>query len=323
MECIVNKCIKPPFFNDKTGKYIRECKKHREVRMNKDAERRKKKRESSICMSCSQPNDGQSIYCETHRLGHSTRMKRARRDNKTNGKCVECDNEPTVTSKNEPSSRCSTHIQQQREYRNKIDRLSPEKRRHYASFCGNCGVFRVSSDRFCTTCDLTRTSCVEYKWHERMKELALLDQLWPVSSSTFTDKKAFGTLECAMEKLVYADMVWLLHDRIVVCECDEHGHEFVESECELARMDNMQFGVKKLLPLVVLRFNPHKLEGRNLLSDFDEKVASYWNRVKYYLTCPINKLPVRCVTVEYFNYKEESGHVIAARKNARFIVKTN
>lgn len=325
MECIVKKCRNQAFFNEQIGKHIRECKEHRDARINKDTERRKRKREAGTCMSCSDPNDGESIYCTKHRESHSNRMKNARRQNKIVGKCVECGDDTTVTSRNEPSTRCINHIQQQREYRNKIDRLSPEKRRHYASFCGNCGVFRVSSGRFCTTCDLTRTTCVEYRWHERIRELAVAAKLWPVSSSTFTDKKAFGTLECAMEKLVYADMVWLFEDRIVVCECDEHGHETIEPVCELVRMDNMQFGADPhtVLPLVMLRFNPHKLDSRHVFADFDEKVKQFWSRVQHYLTCPVNRLPVRCVTVEYFNYSARSAHVVAAKNNPRFVVKTN
>jgi hypothetical protein len=320
--CTVGKCDDSALFNPKLGRYIRECENHRDERLDRDAKRRRRKANDSECMACSRPRNGTSVYCDAHKTNHAKRMRSRRTENRDAGMCVECGAAALGDAR-----RCNTHLSQQREYVAKIDRLSPEKRRHYASYCSACGIYRVHDSIFCTVCDTSRLQCTEYRWHEMIRQRATADQLWPASSSTFSEKKAFGTIECHFERLVYADMVWVLMDRVVVLECDEHEHEDRIPECEVARMDAMQFGSDTSLgvkPLVILRFNPHQHGKRLIFSDLDDRVGAMYQDLRFYLTCRPSRLPpLENVKVVYYNFARDNKHVKAARASARFIVQEN
>lgn len=319
--CHVSKCTRQALFSDKLHRYIRECEFHQNERLARDSKRRRQKNSTSTCMACSSPRDGNSVYCDIHRSSHATRMKQRRRQNKQAGVCVECGSNVENPSIN---SRCSVHIEQQREYSMRVDTLPPQQRRHYAKYCSICGVFRVhdpSASCVCTVCDGSRTQCVEYRWHAALEALARRDSLWPPSASTFSNKNAFGTHECRNERLVYSDMVFLLPDRLVVLECDEFSHESISPECEIARMDSLQFGTTRLLPTVVLRFNPTQPDRRLVFGDFGDKLEQYWAGVRHYLTCPLSDFPpIQHVKVCYFFYAPASVHVVAAKSNPRFVV---
>lgn len=319
-QCHVNKCTLPALYSDKLQRHIRECQLHQTKRLARDAKRRQQKHSTQTCMACSSPRDGESVYCKTHRVSHSTRMKLRRQQNKQEGVCVEC----RAVVSTQGHSRCTAHIEQQRDYTLRIDNLSPQRRRHYAKYCSICGVFRVhdaSVSCVCTVCDGSRTQCIEYRWHEEIEGLARNDSLWPPSSSTFFNKRAFGTYECRNERLVYSDMVFLLPDRLVVMECDEFAHESNTPECELSRMDSLQFGTNALLPTIVLRFNPHQPDRRLVYSDFSSKVRQYWDHVRHYITCPTTALPpLQQVQVVYFFYPPSSQHILHANTSERFMV---
>lgn len=318
--CHVSKCSQPAIYSDKLGRYIRECEAHQSERLERDSKRRREKNSTNTCMACSSPRDGDSVYCLAHKTSHASRMKRRRQENREQGVCVEC---RSVVQ--EPSqSRCPLHIEQQREYTNKIDSLTPQQRRHYAKYCSICGVFRVHDPQtrcICTVCDSRRTQCIEYRWHALIENLARPDSLWPPSSSTFSEKKAFGTRECRNERLVFSDMVFLLPDRLLVLECDEFSHDAIAPECEMVRMDAMQFGCPQLLPTVVLRFNPHQPDRRLVYADFDDKVRAYWNAVQELITCSPRALPpLEKVHVKFFYYNTTSPHIAAAQASSRFVV---
>jgi len=315
-QCGVGKCQEPAAFNEQLGRFIFACERHRDERKARDEKRRKRKVTDQECMACDKPRCCESVYCEAHRKTHATRMKTRRCDLTAAGVCMECgsDLEPGSTL------RCSAHQEQHRESLARIDRLSPEKRRHYASYCSMCGVYRVGSGVvFCGVCTESRTQCIEFKWHETIRRLAERDGLWPPAASTFSEKRALGTRECLNERLVYADMVWTLGDRVVVAECDEDAHADRQVECELARMDSMQFGTgSPLVPLIVLRFNPPV--------DLEDATTTFYSvGLHFYLTCDASQLPpLNQVLVAYHNYPADGNkHVTGAMANARFIVKTH
>jgi hypothetical protein len=64
------------------------------------------------------------------------------------------------------------------------------------------------------------------------------------------------TLPCAPNKR-RPDFAWLLEDRLVVLEVDEHAHSLYNKECEVSRITEVheQGQGRKLL---VVRFNPQK-----------------------------------------------------------------
>ena len=318
IKCAVNNCDRQSAFSTHLNRYIRECNEHRAERMERDMARRKRKSEQNQCACCSESRDGSSVYCAQHKKRHAERMKSRRNLNKDAGLCMECGNSVVGDAK-----RCPLHLSQQRDYVAKVERLPPEQRRHYASYCSLCGLYRVQDDVFCSICDTSRTQSTEFRWHEKLRSLANADNLWPPSSSTFVNKKAFGTLECPNEKLVYADMVWLLQDRVVVVECDEFGHADRPADCEVARMDNMQFGsdAHSVKPLVVLRFNPHELGEQVILRNWEQRLAEFYQDIRQHLTCDFSELPpLNQVKVIFYNYNVHSKHVEMARNNQRFIV---
>jgi len=309
MSCYL--CEAPAMFNEKLQRYIRECQEHHRIRIERDRKRRAVKRNVHQCVSCDSPSDADSIYCTLHRQRHSDRMKRRRNENRLIGTCVECGDAVIPES-----VRCQVHIEQQRVYINKIDNLPPSLRRHYSRYCGICGVFQTkSSESICTVCNDTRTQCIEYVWHEALKKLA--HSYWPPSSSTFSQKTAFGTRQCKNERLIYSDMVFILDDRLIVLECDEFAHEDQPVDCELARMDSMQFGAPTLLPIVILRMNPHDMQRRCIYSDFNERLTHFWSLVE---KCFTDTNELERVTVYYHGYPADSAHVHAARNQSRFNV---
>lgn len=314
-QCRYAQCTRAALFSESLKRYIRECETHRNARLEKDSERRRMKSIGGECMSCSAAHVEGSVYCATHRNTHANRMKRNRTENREAGVCVECGAD-VVTS----MRRCAIHVEQQREYLQRVDNMSPERRRHFAKYCGVCGVFRVKDGyRICTVCDTSRTMCVEYRWSKLIEECATPDGLWPPSASTFTDKKAFGTLECAkMERLVYSDMCYILDDRLVVLECDEFAHRDREPSCELARLDSLQFGTAMLLPTIVLRFNPHDLSRSLVVADFDERVRRFYREhIRTALKAdPASLPPLDQVRIVYVNYPNDHLHVVAARNSA-------
>lgn len=321
--CTKRGCSHPALFNKALGRHIRECYDHQRKRLESDSARRRKKIEKKLCMACSEPRDGQSIYCVTHRESHASRMKFRRSENRQSGVCVECGEAVVQTSRGLTSTRCQAHVDQQREYNARVDAMSPDQRRHFAKYCGVCGVFRVSDTtrRFCTVCDQSRLQCVEYRWHQQLEALAREDSLWPPSSSTFSENRALGTLQCQNERLIFCDVVFLLQDRLVVMECDEFCHAHVPPECEMARMDSLQFGTPALLPTIVARFNPHQHEQRLRWTDFEQRIGAMWQIVKNLLTCRASQLPsLERVRVLYFGYPADNNHVVAAKANPRFEV---
>ena len=62
------------------------------------------------------------------------------------------------------------------------------------------------------------------------------------------------TLPCSPNRR-RPDFVWVLKDRLVVLEVDEHSHRFYNFECEIARITELMEQANTI-PLVLIRFNP-------------------------------------------------------------------
>ena len=78
----------------------------------------------------------------------------------------------------------------------------------------------------------------------------ILDKDEILSKYTYYDQ----TLPCA-PNLKRPDFTYVLVDRIVILEVDEHAHRYYNRECEIARITALmeQAGGQ---PLLLLRFNP-------------------------------------------------------------------
>jgi hypothetical protein len=112
-----------------------------------------------------------------------------------------------------------------------------------------CGLFSVSRKGFlCYTCR---------KGTERMKQFEHMVQTY---LEKFNDLKHFSyrdqVLPCAPTRR-RGDFVYILHDRIVILEVDEHAHERYNKDCECVRVLELHEQAQGM-SLFLLRFNPIK-----------------------------------------------------------------
>lgn len=112
-----------------------------------------------------------------------------------------------------------------------------------------CEQFSVKSKGFlCYTCR---------RGTKRMKQLEMmvksnLDADEQLSKYTYYDQP----MTCA-PNIRRPDFAYILLDRIVILEVDEHAHRYYNRDCEIARVTELmeQAGAK---PLTLIRFNPLK-----------------------------------------------------------------
>ena len=123
--------------------------------------------------------------------------------------------------------------------------------------CGQthvCGTRRIT--RICARCEQTRPPRIEHIVWEMIKE-----QLPP---PYIRDDKLIGGDACASNR-TRPDACWLLEDRIVHLEVDEHSHHDRDVSCELKKLDSANWGLAahgfEHLPTFVIRFNPNEYDG--------------------------------------------------------------
>lgn len=131
--------------------------------------------------------------------------------------------------------------------------------------CASCGLFSVKAQGFlCWTC---RRGTARQKQYEAM----VLDHLAAhprLHAFTYHDQ----TLPCSPNQR-RPDLVWVLTDRIVVLEVDEHAHRHYNPQCEIARITELQEQAGAM-PLFLVRFNPKP----SLLHDMARAVETCLDR---------------------------------------------
>jgi hypothetical protein len=89
----------------------------------------------------------------------------------------------------------------------------------------------------------------------------------PVIEPTYQDNKLIGGNACGADK-TRPDLCWVLEDRVLHVEIDEHSHDDREVGCELKKIDSASWGLADYgfehLPTWILRFNPSKYDGRRI-----------------------------------------------------------
>ena len=145
-----------------------------------------------------------------------------------------------------------------------------------------CGLFSVPREGFlCWTC---RRGTERVKQFENMVESFLQEQS-DLRFYTYRDEP----LPCATNKR-RGDFVFVLQDRIVILEVDEHAHKFYNRDCECVRVLELhEQGQGKALFLI--RFNPKK----SLLL----KLAGLLRE------CFISPVPSNLLDVKFLGYKTE------------------
>ena len=125
-------------------------------------------------------------------------------------------------------------------------RLSDRRRRAGLGICARCDDFAVE-----------RTELVVRRMLARA-HLDLFNEPLPVPSAA-DNVMLGGTCGGGLRR---PDMCWVANDRIVHLEIDEDSHGGRPVACEIAKLDETNFGVAgRRVPTITLRFNPDNAAG--------------------------------------------------------------
>jgi len=118
------------------------------------------------------------------------------------------------------------------------------------AFCKSCKLFIVkkSNDYLCNYCNPTT------KLREKTKEMKLkgfLEEHYPILHN-----KAIQISGSCYNN--FPDFMIYLQDKIIIIECDENAHRSYPIDCEIIRMNNLQFSLKS--NVIWIRFNPDKVK---------------------------------------------------------------
>ena len=139
---------------------------------------------------------------------------------------------------------------------------------------------------------------------------------------TMRDSKLIGGEACASDR-TRPDLCWVLEDRIIHVEIDEHSHEDREVSCELKKLDSANWGLSdfglKHLPTWTIRFNCSEYDGRRI--SLDARCKALVHVVNGLLKCPLTVWDPLRLNVSYMFYHSKSQkHIEAAKESKMSIV---
>jgi hypothetical protein len=141
-------------------------------------------------------------------------------------------------------------------------KLSVKKRKRSAA----AGAVQ-QADAVCAVCQLMDVSsigdvcgaCLEVGGRKKLHEAKVLELL--MIHERFKHFTFFNTsISCDGGGQIRPDLVWVLDDRVVLLEIDEHGHRAYNPVCERNREFRILDAVSERAPgkqLVIVRHNPH------------------------------------------------------------------
>lgn len=169
--------------------------------------------------------------------------------------------------------------------------------------CENCKHNIRSTNKtykpYCFACYCVLNPDIEIKRRFKVKETHLQEAL--IDYNFINDK----TIEGGCSKRRPDFLLDLLTHGLIV-ECDEHCHQGYSTTCEIAKL-NDTFSDLADRPLVILRFNPDKFEGKSCYDGDGKLIKTEWNkrtkvlkeRIDYWL----RTIPEDLITTEYLYYK--------------------
>ncbi len=177
-------------------------------------------------------------------------------------------------------------------------------------YCRVCGVTRLTrnrrlGDRLCAGC-----STREHARTEVIVRNMVMQQI-PFPPSSLDNAFTGG---CKGEPRRRPDMCWVMEDRLLHIEIDEHSHRDRTTSCELAKLDNTRFGAAAGLKAahVFIRFNPDAYEEAKV--HLTERVRVLVRAWHHFAKCPLDNFNVLLPNVCYLFYGQEGAkHVEAAR----------
>lgn len=185
---------------------------------------------------------------------------------------------------------------------------STARKLHTGDWCVVCVGTRLSDRRrvssVCAKCDETTPRRVEHIVYDLLGTAwaAAYGEELPVPS--MKDSQLLG---CDGENR-RPDLCWVGTDRIVHVEIDEHSHRSREVSCELAKLDQTNFGTAGVRrPTLFIRFNPDD----GFMQAGVDKLCTALHRALRTDVPELGLCPVRA-NVCYISYPPLSKHVAAA-----------
>ena len=196
--------------------------------------------------------------------------------------------------------------------------MNTDKKLSSKKFCVVCTDKLLSKSRktrgiqVCATCD---TETPERREHQVRR---LWRQSWqrqfqePPPIPSIQDDQLLAGPACGMRSR-RPDEAYATLDRIVHLEIDENSHADRDVSCELAKLDETNYGVAGMkLPTIFIRFNP---DGCKSDDEFLGRIDFLAISLKRFLTEPLNDLNVALLhsnVVFLFYGKGGQKHIAAA-----------
>jgi hypothetical protein len=191
--------------------------------------------------------------------------------------------------------------------------VSLEKQLTRKSFCKvGCGTILSALRKhtgLCAGCDAVAPRMQWITWDLIKAELP---------EPTFKDNKLIGGDACATKRS-RPDFGWVLPDRIVYLEIDEHSHEDREISCELAKLDSANWGlaesgtVMAKLPTFMIRFNCSEYDRARI--SLEDRCETLFDYVQQKLTEDVAAWDVMRLNVSFLYYHSKSDKHMEAAEN--------
>jgi len=141
---------------------------------------------------------------------------------------------------------------------------------------------------------------------------------WPL----IRDDKLIGDERCALAR-TRPDACWLLEDRVLHLEVDEHSHDDREIACELKKLDSANWGIADgkfaHLPTWTVRFNPSEYDRRRVT--LTERCDALVEHLLDLLRAPLDGWCTLRTNVTFMYYHSKAGrHIEAARAATESVV---
>lgn len=87
----------------------------------------------------------------------------------------------------------------------------------------------------------------------------------------------------------------------MIVECDENGHKSYSTSCEIAKL-NETFTDLADRPMILIRFNPDKYEGKSCFDKDGKIIKNEWNKrikvLKKELKKSIKEIPLELIIIK-------------------------
>jgi hypothetical protein len=187
------------------------------------------------------------------------------------------------------------------------------------NFCNICTTTMLSTTRIhigiCAGCDKNKPPRMEHIVRDKIESHIKIQP-------TMRDNKFIGGEACASDR-TRPDLCWVLEDRIIHVEIDEHSHEDREVSCELKKLDSANWGLSdfglKHLPTWTIRFNCSEYDGRRI--SLDARCNALVHVINRLLERPLTVWDPLRLNVSYMFYHSKSQkHIEAAKESKMSIV---